>query len=78
MSIGDARFGSKADICSAIRGGLWPLDLIPALWVKSRHSPHSFDHFVGDREHARRNGDAERFGGREIDDKLKLGRLQHR
>ena len=39
---------------------------------------YSFDHFVGDEEHARRNGEAERFSGREVDDELEFGRLQHR
>ena len=37
-----------------------------------------FDHVVGDGKHARRNGEAERLGSREVDDKLEFGRLQHR
>jgi len=39
---------------------------------------HSLDHLVSDGEHARRNGEAERFGSREVDDELEFGRLQHR
>jgi len=35
----------------------------------------SFDHLVGDGEHAWRNRQAERPGGVEVNDKLKLGRL---
>ncbi len=34
-----------------------------------------FDHLVGARKHGRWNCKAERFGGREIDNKLELGRL---
>ena len=37
-----------------------------------------FDHLVGDGEHARRNGEAERLSGRAVDDELEFGRLQHR
>src|SRR5262249_31117729 len=36
----------------------------------------SFDHVVGDREYARRDAQAERFCCLEIDDQIKLGRLQ--
>ena len=36
------------------------------------------DHLVGDREHARWNGKAERLGGLEIDDQLELGWLHDR
>src|SRR5262249_7606060 len=35
----------------------------------------SLDYLVGDREHARGNGEAEQLGGLEVNDKLKLGRL---
>ena len=41
-------------------------------------SGHSFDHFVGDGEHTRRNGQAEHLRGLEIDDKLELSRLLYR
>src|ERR1035441_5754424 len=37
-----------------------------------------FDHLVGDGEHARRYGEAERLSGRAVDDELEFGRLQHR
>src|ERR1700751_5234889 len=39
---------------------------------------HSFDHLVGDGQHARRNGQTKRPGGLEVDDELELGRLLHR
>jgi len=38
----------------------------------------SFDHLVGQIEHARRNGQAERLGGLEIDDQLECRRLLDR
>jgi hypothetical protein len=37
-----------------------------------------FDDLVGDCEHARRNGEAERFGRRKIDSKLEFGWLLDR
>src|SRR5215475_2961973 len=39
---------------------------------------HSFDHLVGDGEHAGRDGQGERLGGPHIDYQLELGRLHHR
>src|SRR5262249_6783702 len=39
---------------------------------------HSFDHLVGASEQRLRHGEAERFGGLEIDRKLELGRLRDR
>src|SRR5262249_59373036 len=38
----------------------------------------SFDHLVGEREQRRRNLQAQRLGGAQIDDKMKLGLLQDR
>src|SRR4051812_11015231 len=38
---------------------------------------HSFDNLVGTQVERRREGDAERLGGLEIDYELELGRLQH-
>src|SRR5262249_8668433 len=37
-----------------------------------------FDHLIGDGEHACGNGEAERLGGRAVDDELEFGCLQHR
>ena len=45
------------------------------------HAPQQdglFDHLVGAREHGRRNSEAKRFGGLEVDDELVLGRCLHR
>jgi hypothetical protein len=38
----------------------------------------SFDHFVGDGEDSRRDGQAKRLGGLKVDDKLELGRQYDR
>ena len=38
----------------------------------------SFDHLVGARDKRHRRGEAEHFGGLEVDDKLEFGRLLHR
>ena len=43
------------------------------LWANSGHQAGSFDHLVGDGEHTRRNGEAERFGSREVDNELEFG-----
>jgi hypothetical protein len=37
-----------------------------------------FDDIVGNGEHARRNGEAKRLGGLEVDDQFELGRLYDR
>jgi hypothetical protein len=39
---------------------------------------HSFDHLVGNREHAGRNREAKRLSGLEVDHQLELGRSQDR
>lgn len=38
----------------------------------------SFDHLIGGGKHHRRDGDAERLRGLQIDDKLEFGGLLHR
>src|SRR5262249_46029802 len=38
---------------------------------------HSFDHLVGAGEQRGRDGEANRLGGRQVDDKFELGRLLH-
>src|SRR5215831_16760347 len=46
------------------------------LWAKSGH--HLFDHLIGAGEYRRRNYEAKRLGGLEIDYQLILGRRLHR
>src|SRR6516165_11554447 len=41
-------------------------------------STPSFDHLVGEREQLVRNLEAERLGGRDVDDEIELGRLLDR
>jgi len=48
------------------------------LCAKSRHSPASFDHLVGNSEQRRRDRDTEPVCGLEVDDRLELGRLLDR
>src|SRR5262249_43427617 len=54
-----------------------PLDERPRR-AENEAPAESFDHLVGDREHARRNVETKRLGGLEIDDELELGRLNDR
>ena len=42
------------------------------------HHSSLLDYLVGNRQQRFRDGDAERLGGREIDDELELGRLHDR
>src|SRR6516164_1997405 len=56
-------------------------DSITAVWHSDAArgpSTPSFDHLVGDREHARRNCQAERIGGFQIDHELELRRQDNR
>src|SRR5262245_64084044 len=57
----NVRFGSKADMCVATRAVRYePIADIGTL----------FDHFIGAGEHRRRNYEAKRLGGPEIDYQL--------
>jgi hypothetical protein len=47
-------------------------------FVRSPGAGYSLDHLVGNGEHARRNGEAKRLGGLEIDDQLEFGGLLDR
>jgi len=47
----------------------WPMSALG----QKRTSYHSFDRFVRDGDHARRNSEAERLGRGEIDNKLEFG-----
>jgi hypothetical protein len=46
-------------------------------YVKKRHRGPLFDHLVGDREQARRQGEAKLLGRLEIDDELEFARSDH-
>src|SRR5262245_51555468 len=48
------------------------------LWANGGHWPVLFDHFVGEREYGRRNREAQRFRGLEINYQRVLGRRLHR
>src|SRR5215472_5629758 len=47
-------------------------------WAGPRAFMHSFDQRVGARDERRRNLEAERLRGLEVDDQFEPGRLQHR
>ena len=46
--------------------------------VPAINSRRPFDHLVGNRQQARRNGKAERLGGLQIEDELEFSRLHNR
>src|SRR5262249_34853224 len=45
---------------------------------QKRTSAELLDHLIGARKHRRRHGEAERFGGLEVDDQFVFGRRLHR
>ena len=79
----NVRFGSKADICSAIRhvrftpksGHVQCKEGCP-LCANSGHCA-LFDHLVGAREHRVRHTDSEHLSGLLIDDQLDFGCLHY-
>ncbi len=46
--------------------------------AEKQTSAASFNHLIGDGEHARRNGQPERLGRFQVDDQVELGRLHNR
>jgi len=58
----------------AARYGLTWTGLSPADRASFAWRLPSFDHLVGEREHARRNCQAQRLGGLKVDHQLELGR----
>src|SRR5262249_37238656 len=81
-SLGDVRFGSHADICSA-KPHSSPIATSIAFFGMSalgqkRTLRDLIDYFVGAAEQRRKHSEAERFGGLEVDHKLILGRRLHR
>jgi len=69
---------SRRLVCRAssiLRGGGGRFTTPPPSRLEARSS---FNHLVGDGEHSRRNSEAERLGGGEIDDNLEVCWLQNR
>src|SRR5262249_9374266 len=56
----------------------WHVRFVPKADLCTAAKATLFDHLIGDREHARRDGEAERLGSFQVDDQLELGRLQRR
>ena len=81
----NVRFGSKADMCSAkghVRfapeSGHVRCNSICPLWAKKRTSSDLFDHLVSAILDRLRHGNAECFGGLEIDIQLDFSGLLDR
>src|ERR1017187_6596544 len=68
------RFGPKADK----HGRGWIVRYVPIATNAPQQTASLFDHLVGNGEHARGNGEAERFRGLEVDHELEFCRLNYR
>ena len=79
--LGHVRFGSKADMCSALAHVRFTPESghvrMSALGQKRTHAPHKkrslFDDLISDGEHTRRNSEADRLCGREVYYELEFG-----
>ena len=70
----DVRFTLNADMIEHLRD----VRFVPKADSCSAANLRLFDHLVGSGEHGRRELEAERFGGLQIDDQLELGRPDDR
>src|SRR5215472_18522485 len=64
----------KADIGTQSRN----VRFVPKADICSAAKERLFDHFVGDGEHAWRNGETECLRGFQVDHQIELSRLHHR